>query len=150
MSVRPAFEYRHVVSFAETNLVGNVYFTRHLEWQGRCREMFLREHAPDVLQELSSGLVMVTLRCSCDYLAELFAFDEVLIRMLPGRFTASAAVMDFEYYRVRDGDEELVARGQQRIACMRNHDGEMLPAVLPESLRRAFELLGAPSPPGGS
>ena len=36
-----AFEYRHVVSFEETNLVGNVYFANHLSWQGRCRELFL-------------------------------------------------------------------------------------------------------------
>ena len=38
-----AFEYRHVVGFEETNLVGNVYYVNHLRWQGRCREMFLRD-----------------------------------------------------------------------------------------------------------
>ena len=42
------YEYRHVVTFRETNLVGNVYYTNHLEWQGRCRELFLRDHAPEV------------------------------------------------------------------------------------------------------
>ncbi|HVR11545.1 MAG TPA: acyl-CoA thioesterase, partial [Thermoanaerobaculia bacterium] len=40
------FEYRHLVGFEETNLVGNVYYVNHLRWQGRCREMFLLEHAP--------------------------------------------------------------------------------------------------------
>ena len=39
------YEYRHVVGFKETNVVGNVYFTNHLEWQGRCREMFLRKRS---------------------------------------------------------------------------------------------------------
>ena len=53
-----AYEYRHVVGFEETNLVGNVYFTEHLRWQGRCREMFLKEHAPEVLAErLEQGLL---------------------------------------------------------------------------------------------
>ena len=28
------YEYRHVVGFEETNLVGNVYFVNHLRWQG--------------------------------------------------------------------------------------------------------------------
>ena len=32
-----AFEYRHVVGFEETNLVGNVYYVSHLSWQGRAR-----------------------------------------------------------------------------------------------------------------
>src|SRR4029079_11569069 len=79
--VRPAFELRHVVSFEDTNLVGNVYFARHLSWQGRCREMFLAEHAPDVIDALRGGLALVTLRCGCEYYAELSVLDEVAVRM---------------------------------------------------------------------
>ena len=30
-----AFRYEHVVTFDETNLVGNVYFAHYLHWQGR-------------------------------------------------------------------------------------------------------------------
>ena len=41
-----AYEYRHVVGFEETNVVGNVYFSRYVSWQGRCRELFLREGIP--------------------------------------------------------------------------------------------------------
>jgi hypothetical protein len=37
------YSYRHVVGFGDTNLAGNAYFVNHLEWQGRCREMFLRD-----------------------------------------------------------------------------------------------------------
>ena len=61
-----AYEYRHIVCFEETNLVGNVYYVNHLSWQGRVREMFLREHAPDILDELSRGLSLATVRVSCD------------------------------------------------------------------------------------
>ena len=31
------YEYRHVVGFEETNLVGNVYYVNYVRWQGRCR-----------------------------------------------------------------------------------------------------------------
>ena len=55
------YEYRHIVGFEETNLVGNVYFVNHLRWQGRCRELFLRDHAPGVLAELDRGLSFVTI-----------------------------------------------------------------------------------------
>jgi acyl-CoA thioesterase FadM len=75
------YEHRHVVSFDETNLVGNVYYANHIRWQGLCREMFIREHAPGILDELKQGLLLVTIRCSCEYYAELFAFDEIAIRM---------------------------------------------------------------------
>ena len=75
------YEYRHSVSFQETNLVGNVYYTNHLGWQGRCRELFLRDHAPDMIDELSRGLILATVRCSCEYFAELTVFDEVIVRM---------------------------------------------------------------------
>jgi enediyne biosynthesis thioesterase len=51
-----AYEHRHIVSFAETNLVGNVYYVNHVAWQGRVREMFLRDHAPEIIAELSRGL----------------------------------------------------------------------------------------------
>ena len=52
----PAFEYQHIVGFEETNLIGNVYYVNHVRWQGRCREMFLHEKAPEVLDLLEQGL----------------------------------------------------------------------------------------------
>lgn len=37
------YSIEHVVTFAETNLIGNVYFVNHVRWQGECRERFLYE-----------------------------------------------------------------------------------------------------------
>ena len=133
-----AYEYRHVVGFEETNLVGNVYYVNHVSWQGRVREMFLRDHAPDVLEELSRGLSLATLRVSCEYLAELNAFDEVLIRMRLGELTQSKITLLFEYWR----GEELIARGEQQVACFRREGEKLVPTPVPKSLRdalRAYE-----------
>jgi enediyne biosynthesis thioesterase len=133
-----AYEYRHIVSFEETNLVGNVYYTHHLKWQGRVREMFLRDHAPDVLAELSRGLSLATLRVSCEYFAELNAFEEVIIRMKLGELTQSRLTMLFEYWRKQGDGEELVARGEQQIACLRREADKLVPAPVPKSLREAL------------
>ena len=65
------YEYTHIVGFEETNLVGNVYYANHVRWQGRCRELFLRDHAPEILDELRNGLYLVTVRVSCEYFNEL-------------------------------------------------------------------------------
>jgi enediyne core biosynthesis thioesterase len=134
-----AYEYRHIVGFEETNLVGNVYFSHHVKWQGRCREMFLREHAPEVLSELSRGLALVTTRVSCDYYQEIDAFDHVLIRMYAIALTQNRVTMSFEYLRVSERGEELLAKGEQQIACMRRQGEGMAPVPLPVALRQALE-----------
>ena len=134
-----AYEYRHLVGFEETNLVGNVYYVNHLRWQGRCREMFLREKAPEVLEDLRQGLALATVRCSCEYLAELEAFDEITIRMRLGEMVQNRITMLFEYWR---GERELVARGEQQVACMRRQDGETVPTAIPPALREALRPYG--------
>ena len=128
------YEYRHIVSFQETNLVGNVYFTNHLAWQGRCREMFLHEHAPEVIGELSRGLSLATVNCSCEYFAELTVFDEIIVRMRLAELVQNRMRLAFEYWR----GEELVARGEQQIACMKRDGEKLSPTPVPPTLREAL------------
>jgi enediyne core biosynthesis thioesterase len=134
-----AYEYRHQIGFEETNLVGNVYYVNHLKWQGRCREMFLRDHAPEVLEELlEKDLALATVRCSCDYLAELEAFDEIVLRMRLGGIVQNRITLAFEYWRKNTEGEELVARGEQQIACMRREGRRAVPTAIPPGLREAL------------
>ncbi len=132
-----------MVGFEETNLVGNVYYVNHLRWQGRCRELFLRDHAPAVLAQLSEGLSLVTTRCSCEYLAELYPFDEVAVRMRLGALTQNRLTMTFEYVRVNAPGEEVVARGEQEVACMRRDGSRLMPAPIPTALREALRPYGS-------
>lgn len=143
-----AYEYRHIVSFEETNLVGNVYYVNHLRWQGRVREMFLRDHAPDVLEELTRDLCLATVRVSCEYLAELTAFDEIVIRMRLGDLVQNRITMTYEYWRQRGSGEELIARGEQQIACLRRANGKLAPTLVPPSLREALAAYATPGSGG--
>ena len=142
------YEIRHVVGFEETNLVGNVYYVNYLRWQGRCREMFLRERAPQVLADIRADLKLFTLKVDCEFFAELTAFDELAIRMRLTEITQTQIEFAFDYVRLGDGDgdEHLVARGRQRVACMRGPNGRTAPARVPESLARALAPYGAPAP----
>ncbi len=132
------YEYRHLVGFEETNLVGNVYYVNYLRWQGRCREMFLRDRAPAVLEDLRNDLKLFTLKCECEYMVEIGAFDELSIRMRLEDLTQTQIGFAFDYVRLRDDMEVLVARGRQRIACMRGPNTDTKPTRVPEALRAAL------------
>ena len=139
-----AYEYHHIVGFEETNVVGNVYYANHIRWQGRCRELFLRDNAPEVLDELSHGLAVVTLRVSCEYFGELGAFDELVIRMRLLDLAQHRMRLGFEYWRKAEKGEELVARGEQELGCMRRAgpDAELEPSPWPDSFRDALRPYG--------
>jgi len=133
-----AYEYRHVVGFEETNLIGNVYYVNHVRWQGRCREMFLRDRVPEVIEALNHGLVMVTTRVSCEFMSELVAFDEIVLRMRLGELGQNRITMNFEYWRHNAAGEELVARGEQQVACMQREGEQVVPVPVPNQLREAL------------
>ncbi|MFC8372072.1 acyl-CoA thioesterase [Streptomyces sp. NPDC051740] len=137
------FEYRHTVGFEETNLVGNVYYVNYLRWQGRCREMFLQDKAPEILADLQDDLKLFTLKVDCEFFAEITAFDELSIRMRLSELGQTQLEFGFDYIKVTGGAEVLVARGRQRIACMRGPNTNTVPSLIPEALARALQPYGA-------
>lgn len=129
------YAHRHVVTFDETNLVGNVYFAHYLHWQGHCREHFLAERAAGVLDALRDGsLALVTVSCAMDFYAECFALDVIEVRMSLQSVSGNRVAMDFRYRR----DDVLVARGRQTVACMVRADGRMQPGDVPAELVHAL------------
>ena len=134
------FELRHTVGFEDTNVAGNVYFVNYLRWQGHCRERFLTEKAPEVLAEvIGADLKLFTLKAECDFFAEITAFDQLSVRMRLEDLTQTQIQFAFDYVRLVDGQESLVARGRQRIACMRGPNNNTVPARVPVTLREALE-----------
>ncbi|MEU4481915.1 acyl-CoA thioesterase [Micromonospora sp. NPDC023966] len=133
-----SYVHRHVVTFDETNLVGNVYFAHYLHWQGHCREHFLADHAPGVMAALADGLALVTVDCHADFYAEGNAFDEVEVRMMLDRLDGHRIGMSFDYVRVSPGPPTLLAQGRQTVACMRRGGHGLEPVEVPAELRRAL------------
>lgn len=133
------YEYRHKVGFEETNMEGTVHYVNYLRWQGRCREMFLENLAPEVLEDIQDDLKLFTLRVGCEFFGETMAFDEVSVRMRLEELTHTQIGFAFDYVRLREGEEKLVARGRQRVACMRGPNQNTRPTSVPASLRHALE-----------
>jgi enediyne biosynthesis thioesterase len=128
------FEYRFITTFEETNVVGNIYFANYAVWQGKCREMFLYEYCPDVIEAISNGLYLITLDLSVQFISQLFAFDKVVMRMYIEAQSDSRVLMRFEYFCDKDDKLTLVCKGHQASAVMRNQNGIMVPTQFPDSM----------------
>ena len=137
------YEIRHTVGFEETNIVGNVYYVNYVRWQGRCREMFLKEKAPSVLAELQEDLKLFTLKVQCEFMGDIKAFDDLSIRMSLDEMTQTQIQFRFDYVKIVDGKEKLVARGRQRIGCMRGPNTKTVPSLIPAELRAAMAAYAA-------
>ena len=133
------YEYRFIPTFEETNLVGNIYFANYVLWQGKCREMFLYEYCPDVIEEINNGLLLITLDLSVQYISQLFAFDKVIMRMTLEAQGESRMMMNFEYFKEEGNQKLLVCKGHQATAAMRERNGQLVPAGFPESMLEVLE-----------
>ena len=134
-SDRRYYSHIHIVSFEETNATGGVSREPLIAWQGRCREMFLREYVPETLEQIGAGLSLTTARCQCEFFGDVNAFDQVEVRMFLGGLGPSHLELVFEYFRQTDENSDLVARGSQQILCTLA-DGTH---AVPETLRLALE-----------
>lgn len=135
------FEYTFTTSFEETNLVGNIYFANYVVWQGKCREMFLKEYSPGIVEEINNGLALITLDLSVQYRSQLHAFDKVLMKMFLEAQSESRLLMSFQYFNATPDTPILVAEGTQAVAAMRVIDGQLTSVRFPDSVLNTLESL---------
>ncbi|MEQ1735951.1 MAG: acyl-CoA thioesterase [Rhodoglobus sp.] len=136
----PNYRYKHAVSLGETSAVGNVYFSRYFEWQGRCREAFLKAHCPNVVESLlRQECAFLTTGAHCTYGGEwgFRGFEEAWIDMSLLRFRGGRMALGFEFIDAqRPG--VVVAHGEQELCCKQRQGGLWRPSPFPEELARAL------------
>jgi enediyne biosynthesis thioesterase len=140
MSARlKAFSHRHLVCFEETNFLGNVYFAHYASWQGRCREAFLKERAPGVVEALRKDFRLVTLHLTVDYFEEALALDEIETRLRLAYSRQHRLGLSFEFWKLREGgDEHRLAAGTQEVGCYIASSRGLEPVSPPDELRAAL------------
>jgi len=138
-------EWRHIVGFEETSLVGTVYFANYVVWQGSCRESFIHSCAPDVTGVLMSGdLALITKSCACEFMGMrgLYALEDVLVKMAITRFRGGRCTLGFLYYNCSNG-MDLIASGEQEVHSYHKSNGVMAPAMFPDKMLAAFPTAAA-------
>jgi enediyne biosynthesis thioesterase len=99
------------------------------------RELFLRERVPG-FSTCCKGAGARHAARELRVLSRARGVRRVRIHA-PGRSVAPSHE-PFEYWRSAEAGEELAARGEQDLACMRRRNGKVEPEPWPESLREAL------------
>lgn len=123
------FEYRHLVTFGDTNAAGSVYFARYFHWQGECRERLLAAFYPEFVQDLRQGFGLVTEFARLDFQHEAVLFDTVRVRLSVTALSRSRIAFEFEFRR--EPDDRLLAHGAQAVIWVNPHRH---PSLMPDKL----------------
>jgi len=123
------FEYRHLVTFGDTNSAGSVYFAKYFSWQGECREKLLAQFYPEFVNDLKQGFGMITEFAHQDFFSEAILFDQLLVRLTVTALNRSRIEFEFEF--VREQDATLLGRGRQAVIWTNSHHR---PCLMPDKL----------------
>jgi acyl-CoA thioesterase FadM len=97
------------VYLKDSNATGNIYFARHFEWQGICRERWFFECiSADMLQSLG---VFITKEAQQQYVCETFAFQKIECEV--NTFAVKQCSFSLAFRFLVEG--KLVATGHQQI-----------------------------------
>jgi len=140
-----AYLYRPTITFASTNIVGNVYFANFVSWQGACREMFLKDHAPGVLRMVADHrIILHTSRVTCEFTDPVGASldDDIVLEMTLKHLRGGRMTVAFGYFREATGHNGTprtqIASGEQSLCCKRVSEDGLVPTVFPVELLRAL------------
>jgi enediyne core biosynthesis thioesterase len=131
-SRRPWMEYRHLVTFEDTNAVGSVYFAKYFNLQGECREKLLAQFYPEFVHDVRLGFCLVTESAHQEYYGEATLFDTLVIRVTVTALSRSRIEFEFEFVHETDG--RLLARGRQAVIWTNQH---RRPSIMPDKLFHA-------------
>lgn len=135
---RKWFEYHHRVTFVDTNMVGNVYFATYFIWMGKCRDLVMADHYPQIRDHIKNGFGFATEYAHIDFLHETFMFDNVLVRMTIKDLTRTR--IEFVYEFIHEGNNTTLAKGAQAVVWV---NAQHRPSLMPEELyAKACEFSG--------
>jgi len=107
----------------DSNLVGNVYYANYFIWQGRVRDKFLNDIAPEYLRGSGDDGILVCVSSRLNYLRDAMPFDKIYVTLSINELYERKASLKFEYFRLLDdGKKEKLAVGNQVIAWIINDE----------------------------
>lgn len=133
------YEYHHLVTFDDTNSVGNVYFARFFQWMGSCREVITAEHYPELVTDIKRGFGFATEFAHIDYAQECFLFDKILIKMKVTDLSRTRIEFTFDF--IDENKNSAIASGKQAVIWVNpQHRPSIMPDKLYDSIVEYFDF----------
>lgn len=129
------YRYDIVPSLGQSNAYGNIYFARYFEWQGVLRETWFSECVVPDMFALDGAFV--TKFAVNEYEEEVLPFQKISGLLNTGLIKKGSFLLMFRFYDRKTGN--LVAKGEQKIAYMRDGKLKKLPLEVLEKVR-LYEL----------
>lgn len=131
------FVFPLTVYLSDTNAVGNVYFAKYFEWQGKTREDWFNWVMGDDFETFMRTYKMITVEASHKYKQECLTFDKVEIGFKV-EFTKMCVLTTFNF-RFKN-TKNIIGIGHQKIA-FKDFSTDKLVEV-PSVLRERAKKLG--------
>ena len=111
------FAYEKVITFKQTNVMGNTYFSNYVEWQGEAREMLLLQH-PEASNFLTQNqhIFLVTHSLSHRFVTNTFFGDRVRVEVTTKNILDYSLMMVFRYRHA--GNNSLIGEGWQKVCFL--------------------------------
>ena len=139
VEIEKYYEYHHLVTFDDTNSVGNVYFARFFQWMGSCREVITAEHYPELVTDIKRGFGFATEFAHIDYAQECFLFDKILIKMKVTDLSRTRIEFSFDF--VNEKKNSIIATGKQAVIWVNpQHRPSIMPDKLYDSIVEYFDF----------
>jgi len=133
------YEYKTIVTLADTNLFQHMDFRNYFDLQGIVRGLWVKDAVDGGIESMMS-VFLITKSAHCDFIKDFYIFDEILIRMQVKSIKHVSTEIVFHYHH--GNTMELHARGHQKIVFSdRNHKI----CRIPENFKKAgYEYLMEP------
>jgi enediyne biosynthesis thioesterase len=130
------FTTEKVITFKDTNLFGNVYFSNFIEYQGEIREKFFLSSFPDLNELLAKRKIrLVTIDVYNKFINSAYFGDTLLIELTTSDLNAATCKLNINFKNKTTG--KLVGQGYQRLSIV-NSKGKVI--RVPEILRELLDF----------
>ncbi len=131
---------------AQSNLVGNVYFSNYIFWQEAARDWFVHGVSREYLEEVRPLGEFLCTDVKVKHLNETMPFSTIEVEMTLDALFTSACALSFDYFRVkRNGERVKLATGSHTAVWYAPSGTGIAVAEIPEGLVEAMLDRAKPS-----
>ncbi len=126
------FCHTFMMTYSDTNSVGNVYFANYIVFVGKVREMFFRTAMPE-FDLKKTGFYILTRQIEHKFQIEAKEFDLLTVRIRVAGFNRKFATLE---HQIVNQAREILGHGRQILMFVSSQDYRLVD--LPNELKTAF------------